>query len=166
MKCQRSFVLCLCIFIVITNEEAESFVDAFTGGLADIETLSQQCTCVMLNTMDDDFVTRRADDFMRLLRTCLDSGQHLRCTAKKSADSALCHCGVKVSLKPFSKNYTKLYKSAHARSERIVEGVHFLYYIIDPLYNFNPFRHSSPGRVTLEKHLRVPKKGNVYFWFI
>ena len=83
VKCQRSFVFCLCLFLLFTNEHAESFIGAFTGGIADSETLSEKFTCNMLNVGDEDFVKVRADRFMRLLRSCLESGQHLRCTAKK-----------------------------------------------------------------------------------
>jgi hypothetical protein len=127
VRCQRSFVFCLCLFIVFTKEDAESYTDAFPGGLVDIETMTRQCTCIMLHSMDNDFVKHRADHFMRLLRTCLDSGQHLCCTVKKSADSAMCACGVKISTKPLSKTHAKLYKSALARCEATIQGVRIIF---------------------------------------
>ena len=121
-KCMRAFGLSLCMYVLYTNELAESVCDFFTGTM-DERLMKSQCTAILLHSRDLDYVTQRADKFITLVSSWLLLGMHLRCTTKKkTSDSVLCACSVKCSLKP-SKEYTKAFKAAHLSSTLMIENV-------------------------------------------
>ena len=120
-KCMRAFAFSLCMYALYTNEFAESVCDVFAVKKDD-SSMEAQCTKIMLNSRDLEYVNRRADQFLLLLSSWLRSGHHLRCTVKKLSDSAVCACGVKCSMKP-SKQYAKKFKAVEQRVTSMIESV-------------------------------------------
>ena len=125
VKCQRAFLIGLCIFCSLTNPKCTSVTNILAGEKLGIENLTQQITNLRLKTLDLESVKHQSDHVIMLLCECLGEGLSLRCSATDNADSATCACGLVCKAKK-SRDYDNVLVSANRQVDKILGTVSFL----------------------------------------
>ena len=116
VKCARSFILSTVYFCTYFDTKALSLSEIVINFKPSNVNLNELYFNLRLNENDPEYFAQHCNRFMKILTVLLDEGAHLRCTAKNTAESATCVCGVKASWKPV-KSTMKPYTDAMTLAE-------------------------------------------------